>query len=377
MTDQIKTTNSQFSPDWVSPPGDTILDLIEEREWTQAELADRLGYSTKHVSLLINGKVPLSEDAAVRLQTVLGASVGFWLKREAIYRERVAILEAKARHEAMIPWLEKIPVKDLMSIGALPKRRVDKQSKPGIVAELLAFFGVATPEQWQGHYACMELAFRRNRVEQSDIGAISAWLRLGERIAEKMDGPKYSSEKFREVLPQIRMLTALTPEEFAPRLTKLFHEAGVVFVVVPSIPRACVSGVARWLNPNRPLIQVSDYGKSNDRFWFTVFHEVAHILLHSKEKKTVFLEDPDAEGPGSLEEREADAWARNFLVSDETASELPRLKTKSAVCDFAQKLQVHPGVIVGRLQHDSLIEKTWMNELKIRVEQKHFSNSQW
>lgn len=376
MTDQIKITTSQFSPDWVSPPGDTILDLIEEREWTQAELAERLGYSTKHVSQLINGKVPLTEDAAVKLQTVLGASVGFWLKREAIYRERVATLEAAARHEAMIPWLEKIPVKELMNIGALPKRRIDKQSKPSIVGELLAFFGVAAPEQWQSHYACMELSFRRNRVDQSDIGAISAWLRLGERLAEKMDGPKYSSEKLRDVLPQIRALTTFTPEEFAPRLKKLFHEAGVVFVVVPSIPRACVSGVARWLNPNRPLIQVSDYGKSNDRFWFSVFHEVAHILLHSKEKKTVFLEDPDAVGPGSLEEREADEWASNFLISNENASELPKLKTKSAVCAFAERLQLHPGVIVGRLQHDNLIEKTWMNELKMRVEQKHFSTIQ-
>ena len=375
MTDQTTSTKIPFSPDWVSPPGDTILDLIEEREWTQAELAERLGYSTKHVSQLINGKVPLSEDAAVRLQTVLGASVGFWLKREALYRERVATLEASARHEAMVPWLEKIPVKELMSIGALPKRRIDKQSKPSIVGELLAFFGVATPEQWQSHYARMELSFRRNRLEQSDIGAISAWLRLGERLAEKMDGPKYSSEKLLEILPQIRALTTLTPEEFAPRIKKLFHEAGVVFVVVPSLPRACVSGVARWLNPNRPLIQVSDYGKSNDRFWFSVFHEVAHILLHSKEKKTVFLENPDSVEPAAIEEREADEWASNFLISNQNFSELQKLKTKSAVCAFAEKLQIHPGLIVGRLQHEKIIEKTWMNELKMRVEQKHFSTT--
>lgn len=373
MTDQTTPTKTHFSPDWVSPPGDTILDLIEEREWTQAELAERLGYSTKHVSQLINGKVPLSEDAAVRLQTVLGASVGFWLKREAIYRERVATLEASARHEAMIPWLEKIPVKELMSIGALSKRRIDKQSKPSIVGELLGFFGVATPEQWQNHYARMELSFRRNRVDQSDIGAISAWLRLGERLAEKMDGPKYSSEKLLEILPQIRALTTLSPEEFAPRIKKLFHEAGVVFVVVPSLPRACVSGVARWLNPNRPLIQVSDYGKSNDRFWFSVFHEVAHILLHNKEKKTVFLENPDSVEPSAIEEREADEWASNFLISNENFLELQQLKTKSAVCTFAERLQLHPGLVVGRLQHEKIIDKTWMNELKMRVEQKHFS----
>ena len=72
-----------FRPDWVSPPGDTILDLLEERDWTQQQLADRLGYSLKHVNQLIKAKVPLTEDAAIRLQNVLGASVGFWLSREA------------------------------------------------------------------------------------------------------------------------------------------------------------------------------------------------------------------------------------------------------------------------------------------------------
>lgn len=75
-----------FVPDWISPPGDTILDLLEERDWTQQQLADRLGFSPKHVNQLIKGKVPLTENVAIRLQNVLGGSVGFWLTREAQYR---------------------------------------------------------------------------------------------------------------------------------------------------------------------------------------------------------------------------------------------------------------------------------------------------
>lgn len=86
MTEQ----SASFAPDWASPPGDTIVDLIEERGWTQAELAERLGYSAKHVNRLVQGKVALTEDAALRLEPVLGASAGFWLTREARYRERAA-----------------------------------------------------------------------------------------------------------------------------------------------------------------------------------------------------------------------------------------------------------------------------------------------
>lgn len=355
-----------FLPDWVSPPGDTILDLLEERDWTQQELAVRLGFSPKHVSQLINGKVALTEDTAVRLQSVLGGSVGFWLTREAQYRERAAALDAAARHATMIPWLERFPIKDLMEAGALPKQRIDAKTKPGLVGELLSFFGVASPVEWDSQYGTMELAFRRSREDQADVSAISAWLRMGERMAEKLDGPNYDESCFRTALAEIRSLTCLPPLEFHPRMVSLLHAAGVAFVLVPALPRTHVSGVARWLNPHRPLIQLSLYGKQNDRFWFSFFHEAAHILLHSKQKKSVFLDDPSKVDSTSEEERQANAWARNFLITPEQAQMLLSLnKTKTDIIDFAKAIEIHPGIVVGRMQHDQLLNVTWMNHLKV------------
>ena len=107
-----------FAPDWVSPPGDSILDIIEEREWTQVELAQRLGFSLKHVNQLIKGKVPLTEDAAIRLERVLGSTVGFWLAREARYRERCARLEAAGKHAG---WTDEgvRKLKDLKNLKSL------------------------------------------------------------------------------------------------------------------------------------------------------------------------------------------------------------------------------------------------------------------
>ncbi|MDR3451321.1 MAG: helix-turn-helix domain-containing protein [Rhodoferax sp.] len=133
MTELAERGAAPFAPDWVSPPGDTILDLLEERDWTQQQLADRLGFSLKHVNQLIKGKVALTEDAAIRLQSVLGASVGFWLTREVQYRERAAVLDAAARHTTMVPWLERFPIKELMETGALPKQRIDAKTKPELV----------------------------------------------------------------------------------------------------------------------------------------------------------------------------------------------------------------------------------------------------
>lgn len=359
--------SAPFAPDWVSPPGETVLDLIEERGWTQAELAKRLGYTEKHVSQLINGKVPLTDEAAIGLERVLGSNAGFWLAREAKYREHCARLEAARSYADWVSWLDELPIKELMASGAILKCRNDAQHKSELVEACLRFFGVASPDDWRSHYGGMQVAFRRTRAEQSDIGAISAWLRLGEQHAEKLDGPKYDKERFEAALKTIRGLTCEPPEVFGPQLEALLFDAGVALVIVPAIPRAHVSGVARWLNPTRPMIQLSLYGKTNDKFWFTFFHEAAHILLHAntkEDKKSVFLDDPNAGHTTDPQEHEANQWAGDWLIPAQYADSLPALRSKAAVESFAREIGIHPGIVVGRLQHDGLIKPSWMNDLK-------------
>lgn len=353
-----------FAPDWVSPPGDTILDLIEEKEWTQDELATRLGVSAKLVNQLIKGKAALSQDTALKLERVLGSTAAFWISREALYREQLSRAESKAKLGQWTSWLDCLPLKELMSSGAIEKCRIVEKNKPGLVEQCLKFFGVASPDEWTDHYSGMQVAFRRSREDQSDIAAISSWLRMGEIEAEQFSGPKYDRDKFEKALIEIRSLTTKTPKDFEPRMRSLFTDAGVAFVLVPAIPRSHVSGVARWLNPHRPLIQMSLYGKTNDKFWFTLFHESAHILLHANEKKSVYLDDPSKRNNEDPKEIEANDWAGNFMIPKQYSHALAGLKTRDAVQTFARQIGVHPGIVVGRLQHDGLIEVSWMNDLK-------------
>jgi len=347
--------SAPFAPDWVLPPGESILDIAEERGWTQGELAQRLGYSEKHISQLINGKVPITVDAAQRLERVLGSTMNFWLTLEANYQKHKARLEAAERHAGWVSWLDELPLKDLMRCGAIPKQRVDAQHKPALVEACLRFFGVASPEEWRAHYGGMQVAFRRSRAEQSDVGAISAWLRLGEQQAEKLDVPKYDRVRFEKTLRSIRGLTTEAPEVFEPQMRKHLHDAGVLFVLVPAIPRAHVSGVARWLGPTRPLIQLSLYGKSNDKFWFSFFHEAAHILLHAgskEDRKSVFLDDPNAAHTDDPREHEANEWAGNWLIPPQHAERLTALRSAAEIEAFAREIGIHPAIVLGRLQHD-------------------------
>jgi HTH-type transcriptional regulator / antitoxin HigA len=82
-------TTRPFTPDWVSPPGETIADLLEERDWTQTQLADRLGYPEAQVCQLIDGEIVISVETAHKLAEILGSTADFWLKLEAIYRDRI------------------------------------------------------------------------------------------------------------------------------------------------------------------------------------------------------------------------------------------------------------------------------------------------
>lgn len=93
MTETTRT----FTPDWVSSPGDAIADLLSERDWTQVQLAERLGYTTKQISLLINGKVPINEEIALKLERVMGGTAAFWLRYEAQYRAALARIEEENR----------------------------------------------------------------------------------------------------------------------------------------------------------------------------------------------------------------------------------------------------------------------------------------
>ncbi len=361
--------SAPFAPDWVIPPGASILDLAEEKGWTQSELARRIGFSEKHISQLINGKVPVTTDTASRLEKVLGSSVEFWLTLEANYQKHKARLDSMERCASWVDWLKELPIKDLMSYGAISKRRLTQAVKPDVVSDCLRFFGVASPDEWRAHYGGMQVSFRRSRDEQCDVGAISAWLRLGEEQAERHEGPKYDRAKFESALHEIRSLTREQPEVFEPQMRGLLHNAGVIFVLVPSIPRAYVSGVARWLGPSRPVIQMSLYGKSNDKFWFTFFHEAAHILLHAstlEEKKSIFLDDPNAARSTEAYEHEANTWAANWLIPELEAQALHSLRSKAAVITFASRIGVHPGIVVGRLQHEGIIEQAWFNDLKSR-----------
>jgi len=347
---------------FVSAPGETLLDLLEERETTQKELALRMGRPLKTINEIIKGKAAITTETALQLEKALGAPASFWIQREAHFREHLARVEEERVAIQWLPWVDRLPLKELCCAGVLPKLRLTAENKTRLVQLALRFFGVASPEEWESIYAQPQVSYRRTVAGQSDTAAIAAWLRMGELEAQKTRCADYSRKAFELALQEIRGMTVEPPEVFQPRMHELCTQAGVVLAFVPAIPKSHVSGVARWIK-SKALIQLSLYGKTNDRFWFTFFHEAGHILKH--DKKEVFLDEFTGKLIKSQQEHEADEFAASWLIPPQRASELAYLKTKQAVIDFAASINIHPSIVVGRLQHEEIIPINWMNDLKI------------
>ena len=352
---------NEYRPDTVSPPGETLRDLLEEMGLSQAELATRMGRPKKTISEIMNGKAAITTETALQLEMVLGVPADFWNAREQNYREYLAREQQAQELARQYEWAKQFPLARMSAHGMVPKVK-DRSEQ---VRLLLTFLGVNAPEQWAELCSQHAVSFRKSATFEADSNALGAWLRAGVVRSGKIAAQDYDKRTFLLALREARSLTREEPEVFQAVIQAHCGAAGVAVVFVPQLPKSRVSGATRWLTPNKALIQLSLRYKTNDHLWFTFFHEAAHILLHGK--RSIFLDTLRHEGQ---EEEEANRWAADFLVPPDRFTELQAwdVYRKAAIRDFAASIGIAPGIIVGRLQHEGLLPRSHCNDLKVRLE---------
>lgn len=359
---------ADFAPDWISTPGDTIADLLEERGWTQADFATRTGFTRKHVHLLLQGKAAISEDTAVRLERVLGSTARFWMNLETQYREQLLRRETTAALEREAGWLKELPLIDMIKFGWVEKAAAKAQQ----VYACLRFYGVASVEAWRAQYEQPVAAYRAAEKLTRNPAAVSAWLRQGEREAEKLRCGEFNREQFEIALQEARRLTLEhDTAKFVTALIEKCAQAGVAVVFAPA-PKGCtVSGATKWLGANKALIMLSLRGKSDDKLWFTFFHEAGHLLKHGK--RLIFLDLLGEDGLDPTEEAQANAFARDYLINSERYREFCQGGgfSERAIRAFAQQEGISPGIVVGRLQFDGHLGWDRHNRLKVTYRWDH------
>jgi addiction module HigA family antidote len=359
MSDRIQ---NQYFPDYVSPPGETLFETLGALGMSQGELAERTGRPKKTINEIIKGKTAITPETALQLERVLGIPASFWNNRESNYRETLACLKEYDQLQGELGWLEKFPIKAMAEIGWVRSF----QDKVQQLREVLNFLGVASPEQLRNLWCGQHLVFRKSPAFEIDRGALIAWLRKGEIEAQRIHCDSYDSKKFLKVLRQVRSLTMESPETFESKVVLLCAKAGVAVTFVPELPKIRVSGVTRWLSPHKALIQLSLRYKTDDQLWFTFFHEAGHIIRHGK--RTIFIEH-EFNKSEDTKEKEADNFATNILIPPTKFLKFIGYGDRSerAIVRFAAEIGIAPSIVVGRLQHEGILQYSHCNDLKRRL----------
>lgn len=361
----MASPRNQYFPDVVSPPGATLNEVLRERCMTQADLSERSGRPRKTINEIIKGKTAITPQTALELERVLGVPASFWNERERLYRESLARHEEDARLKHSADWLKELPVGDMVRLGWIRQCRTKLEK----LRECLGFFGVASPKQWHETWAVIvpQAAFRRSTAFKCRQGAVAAWLRRGELEAVRVPCRAFDESRFKQTLLRIRAMTRQEPSVYEPELKQQCAAAGVAVVLVPEVSGVHASGAMRWLTPSRAMIQLSLRYGTDDQLWFSFFHEARHVLQNRRKRVFVDLERPPSK---DAEEQDADHWAASFLIPDADYQRfLAGTKHIStiAVEEFASRLGIAPGIVVGRLQHDRRIAFTHLNGLKTRL----------
>jgi len=332
------------------PPGEFIREELEARGWAQDDLAEILGRPTRLVNEIIVGKRGITPETARGLGEAFGTSAQYWMNLESLYRlssnvieselvARRAALYAKAPIRAMVrrSWIEpstNIDVLEKSVCDFFGLKNMDDKPQLVHVSRKSTSYAEATPIQW-------------------------AWLYRAVHLSKALATESFSQAKLNDALERLRAILP-NPQDIR-MIPKILSESGIKFLVIEPLPQSKIDGVTFWVD-GTPVIALSLRYDRIDYFWHTLAHELAGHVKNGDGKNAKPILDIDLLGQQDNAERpryevDADRNAVSFLIPqnelDNFIARVSPIYSKVRITGFANKIKVHPGIVVGQLQHSS------------------------
>ncbi|MFA5033112.1 MAG: HigA family addiction module antitoxin [bacterium] len=342
----------KYNPDIAIHPGKTLEDTLNSLKMSQADLAHRTGLTTKTINEIIQGKNPITPDTAIKLSMVFGMSANFWNNLEKNYEETLARLSFEKQVAKELPLLQKFTCYNELYKWGYVKKTLDAKEK---INNLLSFFGITSLNLVPVN---LGVSFRRTKGKQVSNESLAAWLRCGEIDAQEIKTQDFDKSKLINSLESLKSLTKEKPEVFQSKLIDICSSSGIAVAFVPPLKKTYVNGATRWINPDKAIIQLSLRGNRDDIFWFTFFHEIAHLVKHSKKEQFIEFEDQKSTED---KEKEADEFACETLIPEKKYLSFISKKDTSdnAIMNFANELNISASIVAGRLCHKHNDWKKW------------------
>lgn len=350
------TTQDLIAPDH---PGTFVSEELEARGWAKGDLAYVLGVDPADLSRILNGKVGISPKMAHALGDAFGIPAEFFANLQKLYDLGQAE-KADSGVRARAAWAAHFPVRAMLDRGWI------EESDPALLeAQMLRFFNKNSRDDVPFIGSAQVEAHAARRSGYSEMTEIQyVWLHRVKRVAEQMECPMYSKDRLLKKLPDIRAhMNDIADLHIIP---EILHACGVRLVFVEAFPGSKIDGVCVWLG-DQPVIGMSLRLDKFDNFCFTLRHECEHVLqCHGIDVGFMPVDEFDgARGHVADEERIADDAAQEFLIPKATLRSFIDRKapyiSERDVLAFSARMQIHPAVVVGQIQH-ALDKWNWLKK---------------
>lgn len=344
-----KTTG--FSNEFISFPGETLKEVLSIRNMKQKELAVRTGMTEKHISSVINGTSPISIQFAKKLEYALDIDASFWINLQSIYeRDVIEALEVDGVTDKEFS-IQK-------NLSEIWKYMVSKHiftnttSKHQRVIQLRKFLGVSNLEVIED-LSTMKIAFRLQTTTTINPYVLATWLKLCEYETKGIESKKkLDLDLLRNNVNNIKSVMFEDASIIEDRLKSIFEECGILFKIVKHFPGAPVQGFIKNISDDGVALYMTVRRGMADIFWFTLMHEIAHIL--NGDTKDHFIDYDFSE---SVIERRANKLASELLLDSNEYRKFVKKRNvdMEEIKRFANNQKVQPFIVIGRLKRDKVI----------------------
>lgn len=340
-------------------PGYYIKEIVEESGLTQEDFAKRLNTTPKNLSILIRGEQSLSIDIATKLSRMLGTTIAYWLNLQQAYDTMVAEFisdEELVKEREVFKFIDYKYFRDNFSLPNLA-RDIDEQIK-----KVREFLQVSSLNVLKENDLAVSFRSYSANLSESNIIKANTMVQIAINKVLQTDTPKYNKKRFEQAVEYC--LTQTTNHSgFLPLIKRELYEAGVVLVVLPNLEGSGINGATKKVD-GRIMLMVNDRRKYADTFWFTLFHEIGHII--NGDYGITFRDNKNEN------ECDADFYAQRKLIPQgkyEKFIDRHPFLDEMSIRHFADEINRDPGIVLGRLQNDGLIsfkEKRLSSRLRHR-----------
>jgi HTH-type transcriptional regulator / antitoxin HigA len=346
------------------PVGHKLKRMMQVKQWTQDELAAVTGMHRQSVHNLLVGKTAVSLEAAVRLAAAFGNEASEWLAWDNAYRLTINDTDI-SQVEKTARLYEIAPVREMQRRGWI-KITTETQD---LEVELTTFFG-ANPL----HNAIeLPIAARRSSLNGDPTQPEVVWCFRALQLAKQMLVGPVDRSRLNAAAQQLRTLAAFPKE--ARKVAAILADVGIRFVVIEPLAGKKMDGATLWLDQDSPVIALSIKDDRIDGFWFTLMHEFAHVCNGDSSVDVDIVEQ--LKGIATIDVAQDDV---ELIANQQAADSLIRTSdlqsfirrvgpfySRDRIVQFANRQKIHPGIIVGQLQHREEIGYSALREFLVKV----------